>query len=104
CDSPDFRTSPVPASDSSRQQRIGRMLPRDYNMHGHSRRTSPHLLMAIALAVILPLHVGAILLLTGGFGGLVRWRPIFYAAIGLLVIIAVFHGIGFWRSRTKGGS
>jgi hypothetical protein len=65
----------------------------------------PLLLIAMALAVILALHVvGAIVILTGGFGSLVVWHPVFYGAIGLLVIIAVFHGIGFWRGGTKGGS
>jgi hypothetical protein len=78
------------------------MLPSDHNLLGHSRRIGPLLLIAMALAVILALHVvGAIVILTGGFGGLVPWHPIFYVAIGPLVIITVFHGIGFWRSRAK---
>jgi hypothetical protein len=78
------------------------MLPRDHNLLGHTRGMGPLLLIAMALAVILALHVvGAAIILTGGFGGLVLWHPIFYVAIGLLVIIAVFHGIGFWRGRAK---
>jgi hypothetical protein len=71
-------------------------------MHSHPRRIGLLLPIAIVVAVVVALHVvGAISLLTGGFGVLVLRQPIFDLAIGLLSIVALFHGLEFWRSRAK---
>jgi hypothetical protein len=59
-------------------------------------------LIGIVLVLAIALHVvGGIFLLTGGFGALLLGSPIFDAAIGLVVVIAVFHVLGSWRSRAK---